>query len=219
MYFSGNPLFFYRNANFVTCCCWERKPKCFSALCTIGTGCGLSRQWGYRPIPNLDLFPSVSSKRAIAFCRTGLFKEKSLLSFCPFHSSPNVPVLSGADFICSCAVCACFFSKWFCVWCAPQWQCWRSRTALPTLERALRRRGPKNRLFLLEYFHMCCIALNFVYLSQGWRRMGWSITVYFCSAVKEHFMKYIHCSILWILIHCLVKIYVNAVEPSIWLLG
>lgn len=38
---------------------------------------------------NLDFFPSVSSTRAIAFCRAGLFKEKSLLSFCPFHSSPN----------------------------------------------------------------------------------------------------------------------------------
>lgn len=38
---------------------------------------------------NLDLFPSVSSTGAIAFCRAGLFKEKSLLSFCPFHSSPN----------------------------------------------------------------------------------------------------------------------------------
>lgn len=161
---------------FVTCCYWEKEVQvlfsfmhCWNRLC-IEQAVGLETS-------NLDLFPSLSSTRAIAFCRAGLFKEKSLLSFCPFHSSPDVPVLLGADFICSCAACACFFSQWLCVWCAPRWHCWRSRTALPTLARALQRRGPKSRLFLLEYFHMCWIALNFVYLFQGWRRMGWSITV------------------------------------------
>lgn len=51
----------------------------------------------------------------------------------------------------------------------------------------------------------CWIALNFVYLCQGCRRMWWSITLFSCSALKEHSMKCIHCSMLWILIDCLVK--------------
>jgi len=99
-------------------------------------GSGWSRRWD-RHAHNLDLFSSVSSTREVAFCRTALFKEKSLLSFCPFHSFPNVPVLLEVDIIWSCAICACFFFQLFCVLCASGWQCWRSRTALQRFGRAL----------------------------------------------------------------------------------
>lgn len=78
--FSGN-LFFYINAAVK-----EKKVlfsfmHCWNSLC-IEQAVGLETS-------NIDLFPSLSSTRAIAFCRAGLFKETSLLSFCPFHSFPN----------------------------------------------------------------------------------------------------------------------------------
>lgn len=129
-------------------------PKCFSASCTVGTGCVLSRPWGWRPLtltffllfPVQEPLPSAelaSSRKTPCFPFVLSIPPQTYLfswELSSFAAVQPVPV--------------CFPSAVFDVlllW----WHCWRSRAALPTLAGALQRRGPKSRLFLLEYFHMC----------------------------------------------------------------
>lgn len=121
-------------------------------------------------LPSAELVPS--RKKILAFILSFPFLPKRT---CCLRSRFHLEL---------CNLCLFLFQVIMCFMCI--WWCWRSKTALQRFERALPHRGPKNSIFLVECFHVCWIALNFVYLSQGWKSMGRSITVYFCSALKKN---------------------------------
>lgn len=112
----------------------------------------------------------VSSTREIASYTTGIFKEKSLLSFCPFHSSLDIPVLRSWFHLELCNLCLILFQaimSFMCNGVAVQKrngsaEVWKGFTAL----------GTQNNVFPAEGFHVGVIALNFVYPSQSWSSMG-----------------------------------------------
>lgn len=141
--------------------------------------------WGRGTCVTLTFF-SCFSTREIAFCTIGLFKEKSLLSFYPFHSSLNVPVLR----------------SWFCLelhdFCLfllqaiSNWGAVQKQNVSAEIWKDFTASGCENNKSLVECFHVCQIALYFVYISRGWRSMGEKYCSLFLLCIKKNILKYSH---------------------------